>query len=37
VLRNDDINNDGMIDYAEFIAAQLKNKMGTREEVQVSV
>jgi hypothetical protein len=37
VLRADDINNDGMIDYAEFIAAQVKSKAGTRQTVEVSV
>ncbi len=30
VLSNDDVNRDGMIDYAEYIAAQIKNKMGLR-------
>jgi len=26
VLKNDDVNNDGLIDYAEFIAAQFRNR-----------
>ena len=33
VLKKDDVNNDGFIDYAEFIAAQLRNKMDAREGV----
>jgi hypothetical protein len=37
LLKSDDINNDGMIDYAEFIAAQLKNKAGFRDGIQMSV
>ena len=34
VLKNDDINNDGLIDYAEFIAAQIKNKVEARDSVK---
>ena len=30
VLKSDDVNNDGSIDYAEFIAAQLRNKMQAK-------
>ena len=30
VLKNDDINNDGLIDYAEFIASQIKNKVEAK-------
>ena len=37
VLENDDFDNDGMIDYAEFIMAQLKTKAGEREAIEVSV
>jgi len=38
VLQADDINNDGMIDFAEFIAAQLKSKAGVRKTtIEVSV
>ena len=37
VLKNDDVNNDGMIDYAEYIAAQIKTRLGIREGVEVSV
>ena len=35
VLKNDDINNDGLIDYAEFIAAQIKNKAEARDAVRL--
>ena len=34
VLRNDDINNDGLIDYAEFIASQIKNRVEARAGVR---
>ena len=37
VLKADDINNDGMIDYAEFIAAQIKTRSGLRQPVEVSI
>ena len=37
ILFSDDINNDGMIDYAEFIAAQIKAKKGHRKIVEVAV
>jgi hypothetical protein len=37
VLKSDDANNDGMIDYAEFIAAQLKSQRGERAVIEVSV
>ena len=37
VLRADDINNDGMIDYAEFIAAQIKTRSGLRQPVEISI
>ena len=37
VLKNDDVNNDGMIDYPEYIAAQLKTKLGLREGIEVAV
>ena len=37
VLQNDDRDNDGMIDYSEFIIAQLKTKRGERDFIEVSV
>lgn len=38
VLKSDDVNNDGMIDYAEYIAAQIKLRTdGLREGVEVQV
>ena len=37
VLQNDDVDNDGMIDYAEFIRAQLKTRRGERDVIEVSV
>ncbi len=37
VLEGDDKNNDGMIDYAEFISAQLRSQRGERNVVEVSV
>jgi hypothetical protein len=37
VLKADDINNDGMIDYAEFIAAQIKTRSGLRQPVEISI
>lgn len=37
VLLTDDINNDGMIDYAEFIAAQIKTRSGLRQPVEISI
>jgi len=36
VLRKDDVNNDGLIDYAEFIAAQIRNKMDAKAGVKAS-
>jgi len=30
VLKNDDVNNDGLIDYAEFIAAQIRNRQESK-------
>ena len=37
VLQNDDRDNDGMIDYSEFIIAQMKTKRGERDFIEVSV
>lgn len=37
ILKSDDVNNDGMIDYAEFIAAQVKTRKGERKTIEVSV
>jgi len=37
VLREDDRNNDGMIDYAEFISAQIRTERGEKPVIQVSV
>jgi len=37
ILKSDDVNNDGMIDYAEFIAAQIKTRKRERKTVEVSV
>lgn len=37
VLQNDDKNNDGMIDWKEFVLAQLKSQVGDRPVVEVSV
>ena len=37
MLKNDDVDNDGMIDYAEFIRAQLKTRRGERDVIEVSV
>lgn len=37
VLNSDDLDNDGMIDYAEFIAAQIKTIRGKRGTIEVSV
>lgn len=37
VLEHDDTDNDGMIDYAEFILAQMKTKAGERQSIEVSV
>lgn len=37
LLKSDDVNNDGMIDYPEFIAAQLKNKLGLRPPIEIDV
>ena len=34
VLKNDDINNDGLIDYAEFIASQIRNKAEARDSLR---
>lgn len=36
VLRKDDVNNDGLIDYAEFIAAQIRNKMDAKTGIKSS-
>jgi len=32
VLKTEDVNNDGFIDYAEFIAAQIKTKIKAKNE-----
>lgn len=32
VLKTEDVNNDGFIDYAEFIAAQIKTKIKAKSE-----
>jgi len=37
VLKHDDVNNDGMIDYPEYISAQLKSKRGERFTIELSV
>ena len=36
VLKQDDVDNDGMIDYAEFISAQIKSKRGERPTIELS-
>ena len=37
VLKHDDLNDDGMIDYAEFISAQLRSKRGEKPIIELSV
>ena len=37
VLQYDDRNNDGMIDYAEFISAQIASERGEKPVIHVSV
>ena len=37
VLRYDDRNDDGMIDYAEFISAQIRSERGEKPAIEVSV
>jgi len=37
VLKHDDLNNDGMIDYPEFISAQLRTKRGERPVIELAV
>lgn len=37
ILKNDDKNLDGMIDWAEFISAQIRNENGERPVIEVSV
>lgn len=36
VLREEDINRDGFIDYAEFIAATIKKRVGSANGVKSS-
>jgi hypothetical protein len=37
ILRDDDTNRDGLIDYPEFVAATLRTKSGQREPVELRV
>jgi len=36
VLKDGDINGDGMIDYAEFISAQIRNQKGEGLTIELS-
>jgi len=36
VLRDGDINNDGMIDYSEFISASIRNQKGEGPVIELS-
>ena len=36
VLRDGDVNNDGMIDYSEFISASIRNQKGEGPVIELS-